>query len=572
MSSTLPILPLDLGVFQPAGDLAERLSANFFRLEEPRYQPVPGDTKGGGCFMTADKFYGWPGDMEGRVVLALTVLERATGRPARYLAETLRRFPDYFNARGYFGAVRPAGAAHEQTLSSHGWVLRGLCEHWLSRREQRTWDMLVGIVDNLALPTAGLHRAYPIDPALRPKEVGHVMGEDAMTLGPWVLSSDIGCDFIFMDGVVHAATLLKRPDLDALAEELIARFLQVDFVGISAQTHATLTGLRALLRWHEHRPRPELLAAVRSRFDLYRTKGCSENFSNWNWFNRPTHTEPCAVVDSFQIALQLWRATGEADYLEWAHLIYYNGLGHGQRANGGFGCDTVLGAPGTDHAEALSVILDEAWFCCSMRGAEGLAEAARHAACAQGDVLIFPLLHPGRVSHQGWELGIQSDYPEKGEVTVTVLASPGTRAGLSVAFAQPSWAENPAITANGGGGLSIHPRPDGLLEARWFSTGPGDRLHYRFGMTPRWSPPRRGDTRADFRAAWLGPVMHGAVAEQPNQEPDLLAALQVETEGLRAGDSGPLLRPLHDMRRHEPTPAYRRTVLWPFAGAAPRCC
>jgi len=30
------------------------------------------------------------------------------------------------------------------------------------------------------------------------------MGSDQKTIDQWILSSDIGCDFIFMDGVVHA--------------------------------------------------------------------------------------------------------------------------------------------------------------------------------------------------------------------------------------------------------------------------------------------------------------------------------------------------------------------------------
>ncbi len=104
---------------------------------------------------------------------------------------------------------------------------------------------------------------------------------------------------------MHAATLLNDPEVDALCEEILARNLQIDLVGIQAQTHATLTGIRGLLRWAVHKRRPSLVTEAAQRFRLYTDQGMSENYENWNWFGRPTHTEPCAVVDSLMVANEL---------------------------------------------------------------------------------------------------------------------------------------------------------------------------------------------------------------------------------------------------------------------------
>src|SRR5258708_10018723 len=119
-------------------------------------------------------------------------------------------------------------------------------------------------------------------------------------------------------------------------------------------------GLPALLRMHSLTGDPRLLQSVESRYQLYRSVAMTENYANYNWFGRPeTWTEPCAVIDSFMVATQLWQHTGDAKYLEDAHLIWANGVGHGQRATGGFGTDSCAG-PDTPF---IKIEIYEAFFC-----------------------------------------------------------------------------------------------------------------------------------------------------------------------------------------------------------------
>lgn len=40
----------------------------------------------------------------------------------------------------------------------------------------------------------------------------------------------------------------------------------------------------------------------------------TENYENFNWFQRPEWTETCAVVDSYQLTLDLWKHTSETKY------------------------------------------------------------------------------------------------------------------------------------------------------------------------------------------------------------------------------------------------------------------
>ena len=546
--------PIGFPAITIGGELRERLERNFTRLESPRFQP-----NAAGCFR--DKDYVWPGDMEGRTLLALTLLEQAAGHPAAYLDGTLAGFPEHMNPAGYFGKEGTADSIDEQQLAGHGWVLRGLCERYLETKDSATLQLIEAIINHLALPTKGAHAAYPIRPADRVNTQGSVVGTAVQQLGHWKLSTDIGCDFIFMDGVTQAATILPRADVKALADEMVARFLEVDLAAIKAQTHASLTGIRAVLRWAAFTGRPDLLVAAEQRFQLYLAEGMSENQANWNWFGRPTHTEPCAVVDSFMIAVQLWQQTGKPVYLEQAHLIYYNALGHGQRANGGFGCDTCLGA----ETATLKVKIMEAWWCCTMRGSEGLSRAAEYAFMQESGALILPFFHPGtaRLETAGGVLQVetQTNYPYEGEVRLKVVTAPA--GAVEIRLFVPSWAKAPTLTL--AGQLSAG-RPLGQFLAVKAVFHAGDELVYRFDQSVRTdSLGNKHDQVQGVQRYYYGPLLLGAEGAPDVALPRADAfAWNPTTKSALAPGLAFALRPINDLilRPDVTEQNYERRALW----------
>jgi len=428
--------------FQPAGLLLQRTLLNFDRMDSARFAAV----EKSGCLR--EPSYVWPGDMEGRALLAFVRLERATGRPSVNLPALRSAWAGRLNKQGYFGKELDPQAIDEQQLSGHGWVLRALCELYDWKHEPAVLAEISTIVKNLALPTRGAHETYPINSAARVKGKGGVIGEQASKVGRWVLSTDIGCDLIFMDGLMQAATLLHDPELDALCEEILARSLQIDFAKIQAQTHATLTGLRAMLRWADYKKRPALIAEAEKRFHLYLSEAMSENNENWNWFGRPSHTEPCAVVDSFMVAHELWCLTGKAEYLAWAHRIVHNGFFAEEGANGGFGCSTVSGGKGK---RALGIVAPEAWWCCSMRAADGFAELAGNELYSDRDSIYVAGLNPGKIDMpiEGGRLAglVTGGYPYEGKWTLEVQSAPDKP--VTLRFFTPPWAAHPAVALNG---------------------------------------------------------------------------------------------------------------------------
>lgn len=486
-----------------AGELFARALLNFDRLEEPRWYPDK---------VFQDPNYAWPGDMEGRTILALTLLAQATHRKPRYLDAIMEALPSYLNGQGFFGEVH-SDDADEQQLSSHGWVLRGLCEYYRWKQEPATLAQIRAIVEHLAIPVVDFYDAYPTVPEQRRMVAGHMGEIQNEKLGAWYSSTDIGCAFIFLDGVVQAYEVLGEPRLKPVIDKMIEVYLTLDFVGLSCQTHATLTGIRGLLRYYALEGDAYLLAEAQRIWDLYLTRGMSENYSNHNWFGRPQLTEGCAVVDAFMVAADLWRLTGEERHLNLAHDILYNALYHGQRSNGGFGCDTCVSAA----TPVLAVDeIYEAWWCCTMRGAEGLKSAMENAYYTDGDTITAPFYHSSTarcaLASGTVELIQRTRYPRHGDIALEVLSS-SVDSPVTLRLFVPEWVDRERIHfACDGQSLPLQWDGSFLIAELPLLAGRCLRLHLPVSLRvePVLDPAVR-DTHHTFRH---GPLILGCAAEE----------------------------------------------------------
>ncbi len=378
------------------GELGARCALLSARLEAPIYRPD---------VIFGIESAGWPGDWEGRTILALTCLCEASKREPSYLDEIVSLLPSHLNAKGYLGPVKDK--LDEQQLSGHSWLLRGLCEYYNYRKEEYVLGLIDGIVRGLFFQTIGKYETYPVSNAA---SGGDMSGSISNETEDWRISTDTGCAFIPLDGLTHAYGVLSKrlPDkerdeaLASLIDCMIGRFIKIPFVKLKVQTHATLTACRGILRRYEQTDDKELLDCVRRIFDIYLEHGMTPTYANKNWFDRPEWTEPCAIIDSYIVASKLFAYTEEPEYARLSQLILYNGVLSSQRNNGGFGCDTCAGDG------LLYQHCPEAYWCCTMRGGEGLAAAAAYAVTDDGTV-INPI--SGVYTAGGGKLYITSDYP-----------------------------------------------------------------------------------------------------------------------------------------------------------------
>ncbi|MGC5395461.1 hypothetical protein ACPXCP_06870 [Streptomyces sp. DT20] len=474
----IPWFPSRLATVLPDDRGDPRIAASLRRLQAADYDAEP---------VLRDGATGtWPGDYPGRLILALSRLASVTGEEPRRLRQLVDGLPGVLNAHGHLGPVHRE-AVDEQQLAGHGWLVSGLLAHHGLTGEDHSRVLALDIAYRLLLPAATRAPDYP---RRRPGDdsEGQASGMVVGRSGRWLLSSDTYCVFIALEGLVAAYAHTRDLTLAAAIETLAALVVRDDLRGARAQLHATLTAARCLHAFHELSGSASALEAARELYELYAAHGRTANHATWNWFGRPdSWTEPCAVTDSLILALGLWRTTREPRYLDDAHAIEHNGLGHAQKAHGGFGLDTTTG-PGrpwlTGHHP------DAAW-CCSMRGAVGLAELRERGYSLPGPgpdgvtTLSVDLYRDGthRLALPGGPLVLRqrTTYPTGGRTVLDVVES-GLREPLRIVFTLPSWTgPTRTVTTWTARGPVVSPAPGELLTV----PAAGDSWTVDFPVGPR---------------------------------------------------------------------------------------
>ncbi len=337
-------------------EIKERTELNFNRLSEEQYSIE-------NVFQRAE--YDWDGDFEGRALLAFVCHYKISGKKILCMDEMMNLIKEKLNEKGYRGNIYPA--ISEQQLSGHSWFLRGLAEYYECFGDERALEYMTSIFNNLYKPLLGIVKTYPVD---RGDNDGGVSGHSTDIIDGWMLSTDVGCAFMSIDGLSHYYCITKDEVAIALLDEMIDFYVGVDKVKLKAQTHCTLTAARGMLRLYEACGNEKYLEKAMATFENYVEKGMTCTYQNYNWFGREdTWTEPCAIVDSLILAIQLYNITGCEKYKTLAKRIFANGFASAQRPNGGAGTDTTV----RPEEPVLSwKMMYEAYFCCTMRFAEGL--------------------------------------------------------------------------------------------------------------------------------------------------------------------------------------------------------
>ncbi len=333
----------------------------------------------------------WPGDWQGRALLALgchyKMAPTASEREGIFAQAQaiLDELPEHTNAGGYFGELLREDCVNEQLLSGNSWFLRGLCLWYEIAGEERILQRIETITHSLLLRLGPAYLRYPAGG----REAGAVDGHlQEKSVDGWRLSSDVACAFILLDGVTAVYALTGNSTLSGVIRTMIQAFERIDYVEYGCQTHATLSAARGIFRFWKSTGERRYFTLAQNIFRTYCACGMTANYANFNWFGKPFWTEPCAIVDSLLLAVGLFRETGEYSYAQIANRIYRNAFRRAQRPNGGAGCDSCL----YEGNKQLKVLMYEAYFCCTMRYAEGLLCVWENTVFEQGEKKIVLFL------------------------------------------------------------------------------------------------------------------------------------------------------------------------------------
>lgn len=141
--------------------------------------------------------------------------------------------------------------------------------------------------------------------------------------------------------------------------------------------------------------------------------------------------------------------TGNKEYLDTAELIYYNALCYAQRDNGGFGCDKCVGR----ELNTIYPHIEEAHWCCSMRGGDGLSRVAQFSYFTAPGSLYIARFGEGRVrivtGGGSMTVSQHTAYPISDNVDF-VLSDVRNAAGIEIRInAMERFVDNPKVKING---------------------------------------------------------------------------------------------------------------------------
>jgi hypothetical protein len=484
------------------GELGYRAGLNYTRLEGQWYRPEE--------VFQADK-HGWPGDWEGRVILALTLLAQSTHRTPAYLDKIISLIPQHLNAKGYFGPILPEGKYDEQHLSGHGWILRGLGEYYLWKKDEKVKEMLETMIKNFIMTTKGAFAKYPLDPKTRFQDPVWILSKLQTKTKHHAETSDAGCAYILLDGVTQCYEVFKTPALKELADEIFDRYMQMDFLTLHIQTHATLTGIRSMIRMHDLTGEHKYLNDAIKMFSLYKNEAWTDAYGNYNWFGAPRWTEPCGIIDSFMIATNLWKFTKDPLYLEDAHHVYFNALSHGNRINGSFGSDRCCGAIETEDNQFLAPINYETYWCCTMRGGEGFSRAIEYSFFTDRNTVLVPYYNNCtatlRFSDGLIKLEEITDYPYYGHVSFEILKTT-VKGAKTFKFFAPSWTKQDKVEVKLNGAAIRAWFADGFLAIKT-ALKAGDKIEFDLVLSAKVEETNFKNSIKGFHKYSFGPMLLG---------------------------------------------------------------
>ena len=366
--------------FVPAGELAARIALvhqRFAQVTEPAFTDK---------FILADveldpayprRFSEFSGDISGRYIGAMAMLPPTDPKAAVHLDQLVDKILGFQRADGRFGndklsfAAADVGADQMALLWGNGRMLVGLMEYWsvnpsdkVLEASRRLGDFLLQVFDNCS----------------KPQVIERLRGKAA---------NGFICFTQFNEGL----ELLARATGDAKYRDIAAKMLSLLEAPGDQHSHGYLTTLRGHLMIYESTHDKAQLDAVVARYrEIIEMGAVKTNGGVLEYFKKDyNRDEGCSEADFVRLSLQLWRATGNAEYLNRAEHCLYNSLFAGQFATGDFGHHDYdnrgyVPVPGPGRA----------WWCCTMHGLRALRDVLDNVITQDGANVNLNLYLEGR--------------------------------------------------------------------------------------------------------------------------------------------------------------------------------
>ena len=364
------------------GETAKRLARAYERLDSPPLND-PVFVLSDVSFELTRRFTEYSGDISGRMLSALETADPVLDRQAKIIPDLLAGFAKYQKPDGHFGADQDLDKQVNQQrdmpiLWGNGRLMFALARHCLSHPDPEALKMARRLGDYICST-----RKY------------YGKEENFRNVGGFYASGFTTCYPSMVDGLV---ALAEASGDTRYADEarFIAKLSLLDDAFAKHHSHGRLTTYRGMLELDHLAGTRDFVEKVRgycakiaAELELP-TGGVTELFDRDYRLD-----EGCTEADWLWVNLLLWRATGEAAFLDAADHTLRNHILAAQFPNGGFGHRTLRDMKDggkTWYGGGFEPVGTEAYWCCSMHGAQALAEAGRYGVVTQGDKIIVSWL------------------------------------------------------------------------------------------------------------------------------------------------------------------------------------
>lgn len=370
------------------------------------------------------RFTEFSGDVSGRWIGAMSQAAITYGIASPHLDEVVGRTIALQHPEGYFGKIFHFGHPDDNDLAllwGNGRLLIGLMEYYQWKKDPSV--------------LASAKR----------------LGDFLLKLGPSFNSQKMADEF----GAAHFASsyICWTQQTEGLAS-LYAVTKDVRYRDLCAE----------ISRRMERRPADHVhgyLCSLRGTVDLYNATGDKAHLARveaaWKdimssgdvlvtggvpeaWSPKKKRTEGCAECDWLRLNLSLYRATGEAKYVEMAEHTIFNEFAMNQFSTGDFG-HALLNESG-----APTTVYVRAWWCCTLHGLRAFPDIHQGVFRSEGNNNFYDLPLDGHLQTPLLSVTATSRLAQDGTVRIHVQKA---SAGQTLTLRKPGWASETQLAVNG---------------------------------------------------------------------------------------------------------------------------
>ena len=408
-----------------AGDLTDRFKLTLERVlngEPPHYSEN---------FLLADvipknirRFTNFSGDLSGRYIGALAAASYRNKQLTTDLIPLVAQILQHQNQDGHFGDPMGVNETTENDMA-------------------RLWGngrMLIGLLE--------YYKATKHEPALiAAKKIGEFLVEvsprfNAPSLQRFFLDGKFAVGYVCWTQNIEGLTALYRlvPDTRylKLSEQMAERIERRE----SQHSHGLLTSLRGLVDLSRITKNPAYLRQAEKIWQEIITSGnlLIQGAIPEAFLPSIERDEGCSQADWIRLNLELWRETGNMQYLAQAEKTLFNEFAVNQFSTGDFGHiklrETGIGSQMT-----------RAWWCCTLHGLRTFPEIERNVFHFDDGIIYYDIPVDGTFNFSGTKITANSSLQQDAKIILSI--TPTHRSSIRLAVRLPKWAKSVHINVKG---------------------------------------------------------------------------------------------------------------------------